>query len=263
MIMIVLGYAAALGIGLSLGLVGGGGSILTVPILVYLFHIDPVQATTYSLFVVGLTSLAGTYSHGRKGNIQYRTALIFGVPSLVTVFIMRKWVMPAIPVHIATLGTWTISKSFLLMIIFALLMVFASISMIRNKQPVERVSEDPGLFGQLALQGMLVGLVMGFVGVGGGFLIIPSLVLLAGLPMKKAVGTSLLIMTASSLLGVMGDVTGKTSIDYTFLGIFSALAIAGILIGSHLSSLIQDTRLKPIFGWFVLIMGIYIFIHTI
>jgi len=263
MIMVVVGYAAALGIGLSLGLIGGGGSILTVPILVYLFHIDPVQATTYSLFVVGFTSLAGAYSYGRKGNIQYKTALIFGVPSLIAVFIMRKWVMPAIPVHITAFGTWAISKSFLLMMIFALLMVLASISMIRNKQPVERVNGNPGLSGQLAFQGILVGLVTGFVGVGGGFLIIPSLVLLAGLPMKKAVGTSLLIMTISSLLGVMGDVTGKISIDYTLLGIFTALAIAGILVGSHLSSVIQDTHLKPIFGWFVLIMGVYIFIHSI
>jgi len=265
MIMVVLGYAAALGVGVSLGLIGGGGSILTVPILVYLFHIDPVQATTYSLFVVGLTSLAGAYSHGKKGNIQYKTALIFGVPSLIAVFIMRKWVMPAIPGHITTLGTWTITRSFLLMMTFALLMVLASISMIRNRPPVERANEDedPGLSGQLAVQGTLVGLVTGFVGVGGGFLIIPSLVFLAGLPMKKAVGTSLLIMTLSSLLGVMGDVTGKVSIDYTLLSIFSALAIAGILVGSHLSGVIQDTHLKPIFGWFVLIMGIYIFIHSI
>ena len=263
MIMTVLGYAAALGIGLSLGLIGGGGSILTVPILVYLFHFDPVQATTYSLFVVGLTSLAGACSHGRKGNIQYKTALIFGIPSLIAVFSMRKWVMPAIPIHIITLGTRAISKSFLLMMIFALLMVIASTSMIRNRQPDERGNEDPGHFGQLAILGIMVGLITGFVGVGGGFLIIPSLVLLAGLPMKKAVGTSLMIMTISSLLGVMGDVTGKVPIDYPFLGIFSAFAIAGILMGSYLSGFIHDTRLKPAFGWFVLLMGVFIITRSI
>ena len=267
MIMVVVGYAAALGIGLSLGLIGGGGSILTVPILVYLFHIDPVQATTYSLFVVGFTSLAGAYSYGRKGNIQYKTALIFGVPSLIAVFVMRKWVMPAIPVHIATLGKWTISKSFLLMMVFALLMVLASISMIRNKQSKENKEGGPSGKSypvmQLSFQGIIVGLITGFVGVGGGFLIIPSLVLLAGLPMKKAVGTSLMIMTISSLLGVMGDMTGKLSVDYPFLGIFSAFTIAGILLGSYLSGFIKDTRLKPAFGWFVLMMGLFIITRSI
>jgi len=267
MIMAVFGYAAALGIGLSLGLIGGGGSILTVPILVYLFHIDPVKATAYSLFVVGLTSLAGAYSHARKGNIQYKTALIFGIPSLIAVFTMRKWVMAAIPVHIISFGTRTINKSFLLMMVFALLMVFASISMIRNKQSNGNEEGDPSGKSypiiQLSLQGVMVGLITGFVGVGGGFLIIPSLVLLAGLPMKKAVGTSLMIMTISSLLGVMGDMTGKLSIDYPFLGIFSAFAIAGILLGSYLSGFIKDTRLKPAFGWFVLMMGLFIITRSI
>ena len=267
MIMAVFGYTAALGIGLSLGLIGGGGSILTVPILVYLFRINPVQATTYSLFVVGLTSLAGAYSHGRKGNIHYKIALTFGIPSLMVVFIMRKWMMPAIPVHIVTLGTWSIDKSMLLMMIFALLMVLASSSMIRNKPPNEnrnqRENGKSGPFVHLSFQGIIVGLITGFVGVGGGFLIIPSLVLLAGLPMKKAVGTSLMIMTISSLLGVMGDVTGKVSIDYPFLGIFSAFAIAGILVGSYLSGFIQDTRLKPAFGWFVFMMGLFIITRSI
>jgi uncharacterized protein len=263
MMMSVLGYAAALGIGLSLGLIGGGGSILTVPILVYLFHIDPVQATTYSLFVVGLTSLAGVLSHGKKRNIQYRTALIFGLPSLIAVFAMRKWVMPAIPLHIFTLGNLSVSKPLLLMTVFASLMVFASITMIRNKQPAERKDEHQSHIGLLTFQGLLVGLITGFVGVGGGFLIIPSLVLLADLPMKKAVGTSLMIMTISSLLGVMGDVTGKVMIDYSFLATFSIATITGIVLGSYLSGFVKETRLKPAFGWFVLTMGVFIIFHTI
>jgi len=262
MIMVVLGYAAALGVGVSLGLIGGGGSILTVPILVYLFHIDPVQATTYSLFVVGLTSLAGAYSHGKKGNIHYKTALIFGVPSLIAVFIMRKWVMPAMPHHLLNIGSFEITKPVLLMLVFAALMLVASISMIRKQKEV-LVSESHLSYTKLVIQSIVVGIITGFVGVGRGFLIIPSLVLFAGLPMKKAVGTSLMVMTISSLLGVLGDVSRHAPINYSFLMLFSAFAIAGIIAGSYLTKYIIDTKLKPAFGWFVLFMGIFVLITTL
>ncbi|MES2060324.1 MULTISPECIES: sulfite exporter TauE/SafE family protein [Mucilaginibacter] len=260
--MEIAGYAAAILIGLSLGLIGGGGSILTVPILVYFFLIDPVIATTYSLFVVGLTSSAGAISHYRKGNVNFKIAFVFGIPSLIAVFIMRKWVMPVLPHHLLNMGSFELTKPVLLMLVFAVLMLAASISMIRKKKEI--LVSDPLLsYTKLVIQSILVGIITGFVGVGGGFLIIPSLVLFAGLPMKKAVGTSLMVMTISSLLGVMGDVSRHAPIDYKFLLLFSAFAIAGIITGSYLTKYISETKLKPAFGWFVLLMGIFVLITTL
>ncbi|GAC1306280.1 MAG: sulfite exporter TauE/SafE family protein [Mucilaginibacter sp.] len=254
------GFAAAIFIGVSLGLIGGGGSILTIPILVYFFKIDPVIATTYSLFVVGITSSAGAFSHYQKGNVDFSVALIFGIPSLLAIFIMRKWVMPALPHHIYNIGTFEITKPVLLMLIFSGLMLAASISMIRKKT-VD--SESKLNYTKLILQSIIVGVITGFVGVGGGFLIIPSLVLFARLPMKKAVGTSLMVMTISSLLGVLGDVSRHASINYTFLLEFSFLAVVGIIAGSILTKYINEAELKPLFGWFVLAMGLFVLITTL
>jgi uncharacterized membrane protein YfcA len=258
----IAGYVAAILIGLSLGLIGGGGSILTVPILVYFFLIDPVIATTYSLFVVGLTSSAGAISHYRKGNVNFKIAFVFGIPSLIAVFIMRKWVMPAMPHHLLNMGSFELTKPVLLMLVFAVLMLAASISMIRKKKEI-LVCDSRLSYTKLVIQSIIVGIITGFVGVGGGFLIIPSLVLFASLPMKKAVGTSLMVMTISSLLGVLGDVSRHAPINYQFLLLFSAFAIAGIIIGSYLTKYISDTKLKPAFGWFVLLMGIFVLITTL
>jgi uncharacterized membrane protein YfcA len=260
--MEVAGYLAAILVGLSLGLIGGGGSILTVPILVYFFNIDPVIATTYSLFVVGLTSSAGAISHYQKSNINFKVAFIFGIPSLLAVFSMRKWVMPAVPHHLLYIGTFELTKSIFLMFAFSVLMLAASISMIRKKKAT--LTSKPNLnYNKLIIQSIMVGIVTGFVGVGGGFLIIPSLVLFAGLPIKKAVGTSLMIMTISSLLGVLGDISRHAPIDYTFLAEFSAFAVGGIIIGSYLIKYVNDNKLKPAFGWFVLTMGIFVLITTL
>jgi uncharacterized membrane protein YfcA len=257
----LIGYLAAIFIGLSLGLIGSGGSILTVPILIYFFNIDPILATTYSLFVVGITSSAGALSHYLKGNVDHKTALLFGLPSLAAIFIMRKWVMPAIPQHLLFINSFELTKATLLMVFFAALMIIASISMIRAKE--RNVSADIQLNTQrLIIQSIIVGIITGFVGVGGGFLIIPSLVLFAGLPMKKAVGTSLMIMTISALLGVLGDISRHVIIDYTFLAKFSAFAVAGIIIGSYLTKFFNDNKLKPAFGLFILLMGIFILVRT-
>ncbi len=245
-----------------MGLIGGGGSILTVPILVYFFGIGPVIATTYSLFVVGITSSVGAWSHYKKGNVRLDIALLFGVPSLIAVFTMRKWVMPAVPQHLLILGNFEISKGVLLMLVFAVLMLAASISMIK-KSTVKTVSGQQLNYFKLIVQSIFVGVITGFVGVGGGFLIIPSLVLFAGLPMKKAVGTSLMVMAISSLLGVLGDVSRHAPIHYPFLMLFSGFAITGIIAGSYLGKNINDTKLKPAFGWFVLTMGIFVLVSTI
>jgi uncharacterized protein len=262
--MEILGYVAALVIGLSLGLTGSGGSILTVPILVYLMHLSPVIATAYSLFVVGSTSLVGSVKFYRKGLVSFRTALIFGVPSLATVFLTRTFIVPAIPEQILTIAGFDITKDLLLMVLFALLMVMASFSMIKKRRlkPNLENGQQTTPYAAVVGQGILVGLVSGLVGAGGGFLIIPALVLLTGLDMKLAVGTSLFIIAANSLIGFLGDLF-HYDIDWVFLLSFSALSIAGIFIGTALASKIQGEKLKKGFGWFVLAMGVYILIREI
>jgi uncharacterized protein len=267
--MEIIGYFGAVLMGLSLGLIGGGGSILTVPILVYLFHIDAVMATAYSLFIVGLTSLIGSGNHMRMGNIHWRTAIVFGIPSIISVYATRAWLVPALPDPLFTVGGVVVGKSIGILIFFALIMVVAAFSMIRRPRMVkEKVEDEASLlknspnarfnYPLILAEGVIVGAITGIVGAGGGFLIIPALVLLAKLPMKTAVGTSLIIIAAKSLLGFLGDLRGDEIINWSFLGIFSIIAIAGILIGTMLSKRISNAHLRPAFGWFVLIMGIYI-----
>ncbi|MDX5423090.1 MAG: sulfite exporter TauE/SafE family protein [Hymenobacteraceae bacterium] len=280
--MEILGYFAALVIGLSLGLIGGGGSILTVPVLVYLIGLSPVISTAYSLFIVGLTSLVGSYKFYKKGLVSLKTAIVFGIPSIVAVYATRRYIVPAIPENIFSVGDFMVTKGVLLMLLFAGLMVFASISMIKKKkEPAKAVDEnidkeldvehaDPkekhpkpkfNYVGILA-EGLVVGTLTGLVGAGGGFLIIPALVLFSKLDMKMAVGTSLLIIAAKSLLGFIGDIYNY-EINWLFLAIFSAISIVGIFIGSFLSTRIHADKLKSSFGWFVLIMGIYIILKEI
>ena len=257
-----IGYMGAVLMGLSLGLLGGGGSILTVPILVYLFSIDAVLATAYSLFIVGLTSLVGSFSHMKMGNIHWKTAFLFGIPSIFSVFATRAWVVPAIPNSLFTLGNLEVTKSIGLLLLFALVMLAASWSMIRKpiKAPKTNTDEIKHHLPLIILEGIVVGAVTGLVGAGGGFLIIPALVLLAGLPMKQAVGTSLIIIAAKSLIGFTGDIKGNEVIDWNFLLVFSAIAVIGILAGSRLSKKVSNEKLKPVFGWFILVMGIYIIV---
>jgi len=274
--MEILGYIGAILMGLSLGLIGGGGSILTVPILVYLFRVDAVLATAYSLFIVGLTSLVGSISHVKLGNIHWRTAVVFGIPSIISVFLTRSYLVPRIPDPIFTLGqdpsggaAFVMTKAVGLMVLFAIIMVMAAYSMNKpsNKSAVASgVSTDvePQFNYPLILaEGAIVGVVTGLVGAGGGFLIIPALVLLAKLPMKQAVGTSLMIIAAKSLIGFVGDMRGDEVIDWSFLATFSSIAVVGILLGSWLSKRIPGEKLKPAFGWFVLVMGAYIIVKEL
>jgi uncharacterized membrane protein YfcA len=258
--MEILGYIGAVLMGLSLGLIGGGGSILTVPILVYLFSVDAVLATAYSLFIVGLTALIGSFSHMRLGNIHWLTALVFGIPSIAAVFLTRAYLIPALPDPLFHLGDTAVSRSLGMLIFFALLMVAAAYSMIRKqKKAADTASGEVKFNYPLILgEGAVVGTITGLVGAGGGFLIIPALVLLAKLPMKQAVGTSLIIIAAKSLIGFTGDLKGNEVIDWNFLLLFSAIAIVGIIVGSILSKRIPNEKLKPAFGWFVLVMGLYI-----
>lgn len=259
--MEIAGYFAAALIGLSLGLIGGGGSILTVPVLVYLFGIDAVTATAYSLFIVGTTSLVGSYPKYREGLVDLRTAFIFGAPSILAVYLTRAYLVPFIPESIFSVGSFELSKRLFLMGLFALLMVSAAFSMIRDKKTPAKTADNAAGFkyGLILLEGAVVGVLTGLVGAGGGFLIIPALVLFTGLSMKKAVGTSLLIIAAKSMIGFTGDLKNLQP-DWSLLLMVTGIAIAGILLGNRLARNIDGQKLKKGFGWFVLVMGIYILI---
>lgn len=259
--MEIAGYIASIFIGIALGLIGGGGSILTVPMLVYLFRIDAVLATAYSLFIVGATSVVGSFSYFIKGLVNVKTAVIFGIPSIVAVYFTRAYIVPAIPHEILAVGEFVITKNILLMLLFAVLMIVASYSMIKKtKHHQEKVAKKQQFnYPLILIEGIVVGILTGLVGAGGGFLIIPALVILSKLPMKEAVGTSLVIIAAKSLIGFLGE-NSETPMDYLFLAKVTAFAIFGIFIGMALSKKIDGAKLKPIFGWFVLIMGIYIII---
>ncbi len=257
-ILTILGYASAVIIGISLGLIGGGGSILTVPALVYLLSVNPVLATAYSLFVVGATSLAGSFAFMKKGLVNYKTAAVFATPSFITVYLTRKFLVPAIPDVIITLGDFTVTKDIAIMVFFALIMLAAAFSMIHNNsKPAIEAEKVKYNYPLIALEGAVVGMLTGLVGAGGGFLIIPALVLLAKLPMKMAVGTSLLIIAIKSLIGFLGDI-GNQPIDWPFMLLFTGLSLVGIFLGSWLSTKIDGKHLKKGFGWFVLLMAVYI-----
>jgi uncharacterized membrane protein YfcA len=259
--MEIAGYLASLFIGITLGLIGGGGSILTVPVLVYLFHVSPTIAISYSLFIVGFTSLVGAYNNYRKGLVNFKTVLLFGSSSITTVFITRKFIVPFLPDVFFKIGSFNVTHSIFVMVVFAILMMAASLSMIKNRR-VKTEAGAPSTPMILVLYGVLIGLVTGFLGAGGGFLLIPALVFLMKLPMKEAIGTSLLIIALNSLIGFTGDI-GRHPINWLFIILISAIAIAGIFIGGYFNQKVNAQKLKKGFGWFVLVMGIYIIIREL
>ncbi len=257
--MEILGYISSIFMGISLGLIGGGGSILTLPILVYLFGLPPMVATGYSLFIVGITALFGGLQAIQKGLVDFKTGLLFAVPSFLGVYLSRAWVIPALPDPVMQFGSLAFSKNLLLMVLFALLMIVASYSMIRGvgktsvKAPLSLSALQKSLL--IGFEGLIVGSITGMVGAGGGFLIIPALVILVGLPMKRAIATSLFIIAIKSLFGFMGDLQKNPTVDWTLLLSISAIAVAGLFLGSYLSRFVAEDKLKKGFGWFVLIMG--------
>lgn len=259
--MVIIGYLVSILIGVTLGLIGGGGSILTVPVLVYLMGVDAVAATAYSLFIVGATSAVGSVQYFRKGLVNIKTAIVFGIPSIIAVFLTRAFIVPSIPKEIMTVGNFVVTKSILMMLLFAILMIAASYSMIKKTKKAEEdtVVKQSFNYPVILIEGFVVGMLTGLVGAGGGFLIIPALVVLSKLPMKEAVGTSLVIITAKSLIGFFGE-GAETTIDWQIILMVTAFAVIGIFIGTFLSKKIDGAKLKPAFGWFVLVMGIYIII---
>jgi len=256
--MMIAGLAAAVVMGMTLGIFGAGGSILTVPILVFLIGVSAEHATAYSLFIVGVTALFGAYSYYQKDLIRFKIGFVFALPAFVGVYSVRLLLMPALPSDIATFGDWQLTKDALILIVFSVIMILAAYAMIKpSKKDGETLDEDKPLnFPLIAVEGLIVGAVTGFVGAGGGFLIIPALVILAGLSMKEAVGTSLMIIALKSIFGFVGDIQSGMMIDWTLLFEMTGLAIVGALIGERLSRKIDGNKLKPVFGYFVLVMGL-------
>lgn len=256
--MDVLGYVGALFIGLVLGLTGGGGSILTVPILVYLMSINPVTATAYSLFIVGTTSTFGAIQNYRKNLVDIKNGFIFAIPSFVAVYLTRKFIVPEIPKVIIEYPI-LITKERFLMLFFAVIMIFGALSVLKKKSQDTNKEENKNLL-LIGIQTFTIGIVIGLVGAGGGFLIIPSLILFSKLPIRKAVGTSLFIIAINSLIGFIGDVQNLV-IDWTFLLTFSAISVVGIFLGIHLTKYTNESQLKKIFAYFVLLMAAIIIIN--
>lgn len=261
----IVGYITSIFMGLSLGMIGGGGSILTVPILVYLFQVPPIQATAYSLFIVGSTALVGGLSYLRKGDVDLKTGFTFAVPSFIGVYLTRAYVVPNLPDPVLAVSHFNISKSLFTMIVFGILMVLASISMIKGKKSEAKPSAlSPATKIMLiALEGLVVGGVTGFVGAGGGFLIIPALVVLVGMPMKLAVGTSLFIIAAKSLIGFTGDLQHGVDVDWRLMLTITSIAIGGLFVGMRFASSVPEVALKKGFGLFVLIVGSIVLLDQI
>ncbi|MEY2828481.1 MAG: hypothetical protein RIQ33_339 [Bacteroidota bacterium] len=255
--MEIVGYLLALLVGITLGLVGSGGSILTVPILVYLIHIKPQLATTYSLFIVGIAAVVGAFRHYQLKNLQFQTAIYFGIPSIISLLLTRKFIVPNLPDYLFVILGFQIAKNVFIMIVFAVLMLMAAYSML-NSMDVKKSYLPTINFKKLSVIGFVIGIIAGFLGAGGGFLIIPSLIFFGGLQMKQAVGTSLLIISVNSLLGFAGDLLAGIQPDLKLLSIFTSLAVVGIFIGTQLSKKVDGNKLKPIFAWFIVVMGIYI-----
>lgn len=244
----ILVWLSALCIGLSLGIIGGGGSTLTVPVMTYLVGLDPKTATAYSLFVVGISALFGAFKKHLSGDVNIQTGLLFAIPSMFAVYLTRLYLVPLL-------------SPLFIMLFFAFIMLLAAFSMIRGRKQDDFKDEEqnkPNYVFTVFLS-LLIGLIAGTVGAGGGFLIIPSLVFFLKMPMKRAIGTSLFIISIQSLFGFFGDVQNdSTAIDWDLLLPFSAVAVLGILLGSYLVKYISSKNLKSGFGYFILLMAIFI-----
>jgi len=258
--MEILGYIMALVIGVSLGLIGGGGSILAVPVLAYLYSFDEKVATAYSLFVVGVAALVGGFRQNRDDNVDWRTAIVFGIPAIIGVWIVRHYIVPELPDVILTIGTFDFTRRMAMFGLFSLLMFWAAYSMLSHKEEQGGTGEVQYNYPLILAEGLIVGSISGFVGAGGGFLIIPALIVLANLEIKKAIGTSLIIIALKSLMGFfLGDALSM-EVDWSFLLVFTSIAVFGIFAGVYIGKYMDGSKLKRGFGYFIIAMAIFIFI---
>jgi len=249
----ILGYMLAVVMGLTLGLIGAGGSILTVPIFVYLLGVKPVMATGYSLLIVGSAALMGTARYWQNSMVNLRAAAMFTVPAMLTVLATRTYIVPNIPDPIAG-----IPKDNILMLLFAVLMILSAMYMLSPAKVKSNASHrlDVSSATKLIFGSAGVGLLTGMVGAGGGFLIIPTLIALFGLQVKEAIGTSLAIIAINSLVGFTGDLSVGIQLDWALLGAFLALTLLGMWVGTTLATRMEGAKLKKLFGMFTLLIGI-------
>ena len=261
--MEILGYILAILIGVSSGVIGAGGSILAIPILVYLMGIEAaVAAPAYSLFVVGFSSLIGTIIKSRKQQVNFKTALFFGIPTIISIFLTRKYLVPLIPESLFFIGDYEVTNRVFILGIFSIIMVCSALIMIKGRTEIDDLKVHKKNRVINFIGGLGIGSLTGLVGAGGGFIIIPALTKLGNLKMKIAVGTSLAIIAMNSFFGFLGSV-GTIEIDWKILLPFTGLAVLGIFIGQKISAKVNGEQLKKAFGWFVLVMGTYIFIKEL
>lgn len=237
--MIALAVALAVLVGVSLGLLGGGGSILTVPLLAYVAGMEAKQAIATSLVVVGVTSAVSTLSHARAGRVQWRSGLMFGAAGMVGAYL-------------GGLLSYVVAGSVLL-VAFTVVMVATGIAMIKGRTACTPTARTMPVV-KVLLMGLGVGVVTGAVGAGGGFLVVPALAVLGGLPMPVAVGTSLLVITMNSAAGLAGHLS-TVPIDWTIAGAVTAAAVLGSLLGTRLTAHVDPDAVRRAFGWFVLLMA--------
>jgi len=255
----IIGLFLAVLIGISLGLMGGGGSILTVPLLVYFFQVNPFLASSYSLLIVGITSLLGAIPYIKNNEYHIPAIVQMGIPSVIVVYITKYFLVPLIPEKVFISGNLGVNSDQLLLVFFSLLLIVAAYAMIRKTEIKQQKKVSVA---KLISHGILIGFLTGLVGVGGGFLIIPVLVLVCEIPMKKAVGSSLIIIVLNAIIGLIA-VDDFVSFDQLLLVKISILSILGIVIGTLLSKRIEGGKLKKSFGWFILVMGLAILFKEI
>lgn len=250
--------------GITLGVFGAGGSILTVPILVYLLHYPPTEATHYSLLVVGIVSAVGVTRQWSKSSFRLGHAAVFAFPAMIAMYLVKKVVLPSIPERIEIGALITFTNNQLVMAAFAVVMMLAAVSMILGKGSSVDGENETGQKKKvlLALTGLAVGAVSGFVGAGGGFLIVPALIFFGGFPIKEASQASLFVIAVNSLWGFAVGTAAWATIPYQTLFGIIALAIVGMMIGLRLQARLPAERLKPAFGYFVLLMGTYILLSS-
>ena len=260
--MEIFGYIAALFMGLTLGTIGGGGSILTVPVLVYLMGVTPTIATGYSLLIVGTTAAFGAHRYYKQGLVNIRASLAFAAPSIVAVYLTRAFLMPAIPNTIID-TPFTLTKDLAILLFFATLMVLSATMMLRNSRKLEPPQKAQHPLPLIILEGAIVGIITGMLGAGGGFLIIPALVLLMGMPMKEAVGASLFIIALKSLLGFIGDLQSGIDLQMPLLALFTLATISGMLMATRISTRFDGKKLQRLFAYFTLLVACIIFVKEL
>ncbi|MGB4967943.1 MAG: sulfite exporter TauE/SafE family protein [Saprospiraceae bacterium] len=260
---LIIAYILAILMGFILGLLGAGGAILTIPILVYLVGMNPMDAITSSLFVVCLTSLSAGLNYIRIKKINARAIFLFGIPSVITIWCTRRYLLPLIPDPVLKTDTILIEKSTFLLVLFALLIFTSAFKMIQASSSAILPNNQKKSIAPFILNGLLLGVITGLLGAGGGFLIVPALVLILNLDFKTADGTSLLIIAINTGVGLLSDFKLLQHLDWNFIFIFTGIAILSSFIGAAVSGSVSSSKLKPVFGYFLLIVASYILIKEL